>query len=439
MSSTMLAAPRLPFSTTTPVPGGSIHIEDREELIYLLSEAAELEHAACATYLFAAFGLKTEEGEGLANEQVRLVSGWKRTIVGIAIQEMAHLTLVNNVLSAVGGAPHFSRPSFPRHSRYAPAIQLELTRLDERTLERFLYIERPEGMDIAALARDISLILPQAEDSVGLPIVPQPQAFATVGDLYRGVEEGIRRLSSRLGEAGLFIGSPAYQATSEQFRMPDVTPVTGLASALRAIETIVAEGEGQRGNWRDAHFGRFASMLKSYREIKAANPSFTPSRTVAPNPYAHPPSDLELGARITLIEDPVTREVADLFDACYDLMLQLLERCFAHGEEDSRALATLADLSVGLMSSTLAPLGELLTQLPTGPDLDGLRAGPSFRTEERTRISPHMQEGWHVLHERMLELSKACELLVDHPVAGRVVGAVSHQLARTAERLRLLA
>jgi hypothetical protein len=37
-----------------------IVIEDREELIYMLSEAASLEHMIMCQYLFAAFSLKRE-------------------------------------------------------------------------------------------------------------------------------------------------------------------------------------------------------------------------------------------------------------------------------------------------------------------------------------------------------------------------------------------
>ena len=36
----------------------AIAVTDREELIYLLSEASELEHGLCCSYLFTAFSLK---------------------------------------------------------------------------------------------------------------------------------------------------------------------------------------------------------------------------------------------------------------------------------------------------------------------------------------------------------------------------------------------
>jgi len=54
-----LAAPEAPFV-----------IEHREALIYMLCEAAELEHAIMCQYLFAAFSLKQSEGEGLTKAEL---------------------------------------------------------------------------------------------------------------------------------------------------------------------------------------------------------------------------------------------------------------------------------------------------------------------------------------------------------------------------------
>ena len=150
-------------------------IEDRYELLYLLDEAAELEHGVCCSYLFAAWSLKASPDEGLTPEQAATVAEWKKTITHVAVQEMMHLALVTNLLTALGGAPHFDRPNFPQRSLYAPEIQLALTPFNERTMERFLYIERPDGMDIAQLARDFDVRGPRIPAAVG-PLIP-PRAL----------------------------------------------------------------------------------------------------------------------------------------------------------------------------------------------------------------------------------------------------------------------
>ena len=92
-------------------------IEHREALIYMLCEAAELEHGIMCQYLFAAFSLKQREDEGLTNGELAAVSALAHAISHVATEEMLHLALVHNLLSAIGAAPHFARPNLP-----APAI-----------------------------------------------------------------------------------------------------------------------------------------------------------------------------------------------------------------------------------------------------------------------------------------------------------------------------
>ncbi len=45
-------------------------IEHREALIYMICEAAELEHGLMCEYLFAAFSLKNHVGEGVSEDQL---------------------------------------------------------------------------------------------------------------------------------------------------------------------------------------------------------------------------------------------------------------------------------------------------------------------------------------------------------------------------------
>jgi hypothetical protein len=40
-------------------------VPSRERLLYLLTEAAEIEHNLMCCYLYAAFSLRTDAGEGL--------------------------------------------------------------------------------------------------------------------------------------------------------------------------------------------------------------------------------------------------------------------------------------------------------------------------------------------------------------------------------------
>src|SRR5258708_35925771 len=107
-------------------------------------------------------------------------------------------------------------------------------------------------------------------------IVPRPQDFATVGHLYRSIEAGFKHLAEQSGEAWLSVGPPRAQATPEHFRWPELVTVTDLASAQRAIDTILEQGEGPRGEWRNAHFGQFVEILDEYQQMREAHPRFDP-------------------------------------------------------------------------------------------------------------------------------------------------------------------
>src|SRR6476620_6742830 len=122
-----------------------LRIEHRQALIYTLSKAAELEHLIICQYLFAAFSLKRDSSEGLSEPMVPMVNGWARTLMHIAAQEMLHLALVQNLLTAVGASPHLSRPNFPVPPRAFPArIEIALLPFGEEALRHFACLERPE-------------------------------------------------------------------------------------------------------------------------------------------------------------------------------------------------------------------------------------------------------------------------------------------------------
>ena len=128
-------------------PEAPFVIEHREALIYMLCQAAELEHGIMCQYLFAAFSLKQGADEGLTPEELEAVTRWRRTIAHVASEEMLHLALVQNVLSAIGAAPHLTRPNLPAPAHHYPAgVNLTLVPFGEPALQHFMFLERPEGM-----------------------------------------------------------------------------------------------------------------------------------------------------------------------------------------------------------------------------------------------------------------------------------------------------
>src|SRR5262249_32720340 len=155
--------------------------------------------------------------------------------------------LVQNLLTSIGAAPHLGRPNLPAPVGHFPAaVSLTLLPFGEQALRHFMYLERPEGMqlDDAEGMRMLERATPAIQPG---DIVPQLQDFATVGHLYRSIEEGIRSLASKYGEARLFCGPLEAQAVSASFGWNELVGITDLATAQTAIDTIIEQGEGARG------------------------------------------------------------------------------------------------------------------------------------------------------------------------------------------------
>ncbi len=387
-------------------PEAPFVIEHREALIYMLCQAAELEHGIMCQYLYAAFSLKQSEDEGLSQSEAEAVNRWRKQISHVATQEMLHLSLVQNLLSAIGAAPHLSRPNFPQPARHYPAgVHLVLLPFSDQTLRHFMYLERPEGMDIQDAAGMAAYRRATPAMQMG-DIVPQGQDFATVGHLYRSIEAGIAHLAEKYGEPSLFVGPPRAQATQSYFGWPELVAVTDVASAQRAIDEILEQGEGPRGHWKDAHFGQFVAILDEYIALREANPAFDPVRPVVPVNVRPAERDTDT----PLVSDPVTQRVMDLFNVSYEILLLMLQRFFAHTEETDPQLKALADATVALMFDALKPLGDLVTMLPAGPDYPGRTAGPSFELfYESDYVLPHREAAWILLTERIRQAADFCE------------------------------
>ena len=106
-----------------------VRIENRGQLIYMLSEAAELEHGIMCCYLYCAFSMKRDVAEGVTEEQLKSIQGWRKTIMEIAVKEMLHMCLACTFsrrwaallicagpifLQAPGPTPHPSDWRWPR-------------------------------------------------------------------------------------------------------------------------------------------------------------------------------------------------------------------------------------------------------------------------------------------------------------------------------------
>jgi hypothetical protein len=418
---------------TQATPEAPFIIEHREALIYMLCLASELEHAIMCQYLYAAFSLKQTLDEGLTEPQLQSVDRWRQSVAHVATQEMLHLALVQNLLTSIGAAPHLSRPNLPPPSgRYPPTVSLTLLPFGERALRHFMFLERPEGMVLGdpLLEGALERAVPAVE--LG-EIVPQLQTFATIGHLYRSIEDGLQHLAELYGERRLFCGPTRAQANTDDFGWPELVTIRDAASAQRAIDTIIEQGEGPRGDWRSAHFGQFVHILDQYLALREADPTFEPARPVLPaNVRVH-----ERATTLPLITNPIAARCTDLFNVSYEVLLLVLQRYFAHTGETHVQLGVLAEAALGLMFEVLKPLGQLVTRLPVGQEYSERTAGPSFELfYESDYVLPHQHAAWLVLEERLRDAEAFCARIgVERGELSEILTPVGASLNKFAESL----
>jgi hypothetical protein len=402
-----------------------IVVEHRDQLVYLLTEAAEIEHGLMCCYLFSAFSLKRGAEDGLTPDEAAAVARWRRVILDVAVDEMLHLAVVSNLLTAIGAVPHLHRANFPVAPGYHPAgIVVSLAPFDAETLDHFIFLERPEGAEGEAVADGAGFAAPLPYERVASRdrLVPSAQDYATVGHLYRGISDGFGQLAGRMGEGALFIGEPRAQVGPDIFSMTGFAPVTDVASAQRAIGIIVEQGEGSPGHHERSHFNRFCAVRDEHRALLAARPAFAPAHPVAKNPVMRSPPDPRGRVHIT---DPRATGVLDIANAIYLLALHALSRGFGHADDPPAARRVLFDAAIDLMQ-TLTPVAELLCRLPAGPAHPGVNAGFTFTVHRSAPNLGDHRAAWVLLAERSRAIAA---------VAQRAGAAIDPSLATAAARL----
>lgn len=107
------------------------------ELVRLLREASEIEHALLLQYLYAGFSLKPKyaalRGTGVPNAT---------DLLGVAVQEMKHLGAVNRLLVTLGAGPNLMPQDFPYQPDIYP-FEFTLEPLSPHSLAKYIYAEAP--------------------------------------------------------------------------------------------------------------------------------------------------------------------------------------------------------------------------------------------------------------------------------------------------------
>jgi CDGSH-type Zn-finger protein/uncharacterized Fe-S cluster protein YjdI len=409
------------------VPAVAAPLTQREILINLLYEAAELEHNLMCTYLYAAFSLKDGESEGLNAEEAAAVKRWREQLLSVAIDEMGHLAAVWNITSALGGSPRFGRANFPLDPGYLPAsITVKLAPFNAETLQHFVFLERPKGStepEGAGFACERVYVRGTEQPH----LTPMGRDYDTVGDFYARLGEGLQTFVKHYGEAVAFDGDRALQLSPEEVSLGGCKPVICLKTALAAFAAIVEQGEGAPRDSTGSHYQKFLGVRTELRALKDKNPAFAPAFPAATNPVLRRPPRPE--GRVWL-ENPDAFATVDLANACYALMLRLLG--YSYGVRGPSAEKSLSvDLAIGLMQA-LAPLAERAARLPAGPSNQQCNAGVTFITPRDPSPLPPGPAARRVFVERLGQLAETAALLKAGGDAR--AGAAAAQLGALAER-----
>ncbi|WP_221349922.1 ferritin-like domain-containing protein [Streptomyces beigongshangae] len=382
-------SPAVPGAAPRHRPGG---ITDRTGLCAALRQAATAEFAVMMQYIYAAYSIPTHRTgqeyvrRGLwTPDQLALLCGdgtetldhgLRGTLLTVAKEEMIHFIAVNNIILALGEPFHVPATDFARINRELPIpLEFALEGFGVGSLQRFIAVEQPEH-----LTADLP------SDPCGGPAAPhRARGYASLGELYGDLRQAVGSLPDLfLVERGR--GGPEhhlFMRESVNAVHPDYQlQVDDVASALFAIDFVTEQGEGHvlppagkpSGPSHHETFLRAHNAL-SEEQVRCARTGRTlwdPAYPVMRNPTLSRDAD----ATKDLVTDPEAREVMELFNHSFFMMVQLMVQHYGWTPDASLRRSVLMNASIDVMTGMLRPLGELLVTMPSGRR--GRTAGPSF-------------------------------------------------------------
>jgi hypothetical protein len=324
-------------------------ITDVADLRRHLQWAIEVEHSTILPYEYAMFSVVDPASEAAT------------AIKYVVREEMLHAALAANLLTAVGGSPRFTGDAVPRypgpmphHDPKRPLVLHLAPASVEVVRDVFLRIEKPER--------------PGSE--------PEADRYETLAQFYEAIVVAFGHLGDEI-----FTGDPRRQVTKSYAGHGGgaLFAVTDIDSALLAIEEIVEQGEGTHtsaiapvgfdqerlsllklepfgfeGAPERAHYWRFLDIVEGR----------TPLGDVHPMRLDPSSGDLPEGE---------LQDLTRLFDACYSLQLDVMERVWRSGDESPLIDAAM----VPLMNHAEKPIALALVRQPW-PGGSGEVAGPPF-------------------------------------------------------------
>ena len=341
------------------------------ELIRLLREASEVEHALMAQYLYGAFSLKPAyasiAGYGSPNSN---------DLLGVAIQEMQHLGQVNALLMALDASPHLIRQDFPYQPDIYP-FEFNLEPLTQASLAKYVYTEAPvNGLKRSKVSSPSDhQFLDQLDRVLGGSTRPNH-----VGSLYDRIIQTLQE----------------YISTTPK-RSAEMKPW------LAKLEEIKREGE-------DNHFLFFKSLFLGTHEGFKGHKNIW---SLAPNDPAYPSLPLAINPSAFVghpnqIKDPLALSLAWLGNLHYWTILLLTDAAYSDADH------TYIDLAKQQMMGPFLSLARHLPTLGVGMPCEPLSTGyaPCRTTAARLRFVSSMVGESNQLAQQLKD-----RLPADYPLA----------------------
>jgi hypothetical protein len=270
-----------------------------ERLNELLQAGVELELSTIPPYLCALYSIRPG-----GNEEAKLV------IRSVVVEEMLHMVLAANVLNAIGGEPRVTGENAPRYPHELPSdVVLHLLPFSPVVVDAFLEVENPEHPHTPLTPEHPVLAGRRYEHHVarcargGGGFHPQ-----SIGAFYHEVMSELEATAEEMGETQLFSGDPSRQVSREYYYAAGGRSIVvdDLASARKALEEIVEQGEGDLGAMYDddgdlAHYYRF-DQIRHRRAYLRSDDAGDPTG---------PPVDVDYDAVFPMLANPRGKDYTD--------------------------------------------------------------------------------------------------------------------------------
>ena len=305
----------------------------KEELLELLSIAAEVEHALMVQYLYAMVSLDKDGSTATAN--------LRGIVHDIALQEMAHLVSVQNLLLALGGPAALNTGRDARRSHNAKnPLPFALEPVSELILSEYVLAESPEDIPVKYRVR-----VKKIHDLVKAQANLQPHH---VGVIYKQIYWILQPDDHPHGPLSLRPNAAQGRKPGWHVRPSDFTPASGIVpyqanptewnansgsdmkilpvaetatstaaeiakKALENVSVIMAQGEGTLPG-ENTHFEHFLAAL----DMLAAGGISVLALPRTPFAGQAPPADVR---KSTELKNPYVVLWAKVFNFRYTMLV----------------------------------------------------------------------------------------------------------------------